>query len=149
MARVEAPGVDACVDLHEAPGFGELPIEYALEEARAHCEAAGKRLCSEREWETACRGEAGYRFPYGDEFIPTACACGGVPVRSAGTSNSCRSAFGVYDLSGNAAEWVESGALKGGDHEGDAFDVRCGARAFPSDEEGPRMRGVRCCVDPG
>lgn len=40
--------------------------------ARA-CANAGKRLCSEREWITACRGEQGRPFPYGNHYIPGAC----------------------------------------------------------------------------
>jgi formylglycine-generating enzyme required for sulfatase activity len=40
--------------------------------ARA-CANAGKRLCSEREWLTACRGERNRDFPYGDRYVPGAC----------------------------------------------------------------------------
>jgi hypothetical protein len=41
--------------------------------ARRACEAAGKRLCTELEWTTACRGEAGTQFPYGAEYREGAC----------------------------------------------------------------------------
>jgi sulfatase modifying factor 1 len=40
--------------------------------ARA-CANAGKRLCSEREWLTACRGQQNRDFPYGDRYVPGAC----------------------------------------------------------------------------
>jgi formylglycine-generating enzyme required for sulfatase activity len=36
-------------------------------QAALACEASGKRLCSSREWETACRGPRGTTFPYGAE----------------------------------------------------------------------------------
>jgi formylglycine-generating enzyme required for sulfatase activity len=41
--------------------------------AKRACENAGKRLCSEREWSLACRGQAGTRFPYGRSFDRPAC----------------------------------------------------------------------------
>jgi hypothetical protein len=41
--------------------------------ARAACERAGKRLCREDEWLTACRGPKNLRFPYGAHYVPLAC----------------------------------------------------------------------------
>ena len=41
--------------------------------ARAACAGAGKRLCTEQEWRTACRGQNNTRFPYGDEYRPGVC----------------------------------------------------------------------------
>lgn len=38
------------------------------EEAKVACENAGKRLCSAHEWRTACGGEQGRQFPYGDAY---------------------------------------------------------------------------------
>ncbi len=51
-----------------------LPSGYldGASAARA-CANAGKRLCSEREWTTACRGERDRPFPYGDHHEPGAC----------------------------------------------------------------------------
>ena len=48
---------------------GVLPNGYmsALTSVEA-CRAAGKRLCTESEWVTACRGESRTRHPYGDTF---------------------------------------------------------------------------------
>ena len=37
------------------------------------CRAAGKRLCTEVEWVTACRGESRTRHPYGDKYRPGVC----------------------------------------------------------------------------
>ncbi len=37
-------------------------------EAKRACENAGKRLCSATEWRTACGGQEGRQFPYGDAF---------------------------------------------------------------------------------
>lgn len=41
--------------------------------AETACKNAGKRLCSEEEWVTACRGEADRKFPYGDTYEPGRC----------------------------------------------------------------------------
>lgn len=50
------------------------PSGYATgEHARLACERAGKRLCSEAEWVTACRGQRQTRFPYGASFEAGAC----------------------------------------------------------------------------
>lgn len=46
-------------------------LSYHL--AKAACENAGKRLCSEEEWVTACRGESARKFPYGTSFAPAPC----------------------------------------------------------------------------
>lgn len=41
--------------------------------AETACKNAGKRLCTEEEWVTACRGEENRRFPYGETFEPGKC----------------------------------------------------------------------------
>jgi formylglycine-generating enzyme required for sulfatase activity len=53
---------------------GILPSGYVTGLlAREACAATGKRLCTKEEWKTACKGEAGRRFPYGDAFRDGAC----------------------------------------------------------------------------
>lgn len=41
--------------------------------AKKACTNAGKRLCSEKEWVTACGGERGTKYPYGDRYRVFAC----------------------------------------------------------------------------
>jgi hypothetical protein len=43
------------------------------EQAMRACLGSGKRLCAADEWERACRGAAGTRFPYGDRRQRRAC----------------------------------------------------------------------------
>lgn len=43
------------------------------EMAQVACQKAGKRLCKEDEWVTACRGERQTQFPYGEKFEANAC----------------------------------------------------------------------------
>lgn len=44
--------------------------------AKRMCEAAGKRLCTEQEWTTACRGERNTQFPYGPTYQAGSCNVG-------------------------------------------------------------------------
>ena len=37
------------------------------------CRAAGKRLCTESEWVTACKGQKGTKFPYGEHYRQGVC----------------------------------------------------------------------------
>jgi formylglycine-generating enzyme required for sulfatase activity len=41
--------------------------------AKKACSAAGKRLCTEDEWVTACRGRADTKFPYGAHYAAARC----------------------------------------------------------------------------
>lgn len=53
---------------------GVLPNGYLSRKlAETVCSNAGKRLCSEAEWVTACRGEADTDYPYGAEYRADAC----------------------------------------------------------------------------
>lgn len=136
------------MDLYEAPGFGDMPTAASIEEARGACARADARLCTEAEWEAACRGPLGALYPYGDAYRAGACVTEDERPRTVGQRNACRSGFGTYDMSGNAVEWVEEGFLKGGGHSADAFGARCGARAV-ADERPENITGFRCCRDPG
>jgi formylglycine-generating enzyme required for sulfatase activity len=53
---------------------GTVPNGYlTYYAARAACQNAGKRLCREEEWVTACRGERQLEFPYGAHYLPGKC----------------------------------------------------------------------------
>ena len=65
---------DAAPKAVPRPRFGVVPSGYVSGHgARQACEAAGKRLCSETEWKTACRGEQERDFPYGDDYRHGVC----------------------------------------------------------------------------
>ncbi len=102
-------------------------------EALAMCTAAGKRLCTEAEWQDACDGTVGAGgnlYPYGgttfadyvddycngkdfdpdcsgnvDEILVTTGFMYVCPVPQADT---CVSAFDAYDMSGNLSEWTST-----------------------------------------
>jgi sulfatase-modifying factor enzyme 1 len=53
---------------------GSLPQAYlSYTQAKRACENAHKRLCRKEEWVTACRGQKGTQFPYGDSFRAGRC----------------------------------------------------------------------------
>jgi sulfatase modifying factor 1 len=53
---------------------GNLPSGYVSGElAQEACTSAGKRLCKENEWVTACRGAKQTDFPYGPRYRQEAC----------------------------------------------------------------------------
>ena len=53
---------------------GVVPQGYLSHDlASQACANAGKRLCSETEWQQACRGASGNPFPYGSAYVPMRC----------------------------------------------------------------------------
>jgi hypothetical protein len=53
---------------------GVVPQGYlSYYTAKKACTNAGKRLCTEKEWVTACGGEHGLKYPYGDHYKVFAC----------------------------------------------------------------------------
>ena len=149
-----------CVDRYEYPNqVGGAPlVNVSFRQAKQSCEAAGKRLCGEDEWERACKGPAGTRFPYGNEFEEGTCNVGKddqpKAPRASGASQQCRSGFGVVDMSGNVAEWTSSPMaggdfiLKGGDAAHPDYASRCANRAAMSSGKRSASVGFRCCAEP-
>jgi sulfatase modifying factor 1 len=53
---------------------GAIPQGYlSYYTAKKACTNAGKRLCAEHEWVTACEGERALKFPYGERYRTLAC----------------------------------------------------------------------------
>ncbi|MEM6292950.1 MAG: SUMF1/EgtB/PvdO family nonheme iron enzyme [Myxococcota bacterium] len=142
-------GADVCMESGEYPGLREIPkTQVTLADAKKACEDGGRRLCSASEWKLACRGAEGRRQPYAGARVEGRCndALDGVGqnLSRSGARAECVSPEGVYDLVGNVGEWVDGGAVLGGD----AMTNRasCTTRKKPGASTMSPAIGFRCCV---
>jgi formylglycine-generating enzyme required for sulfatase activity len=101
-------------DIMNQPQHSKRPVvNINWSDAVTFCKWAGKRLPTEAEWEKAARGTDGRTYPWGDEAPTRLHANFGkkewdnhlalVPV---GSFEMGKSPYGIYDLAGNAWEWV-------------------------------------------
>lgn len=180
VASLPKRELDFCIDRYEYPNaYGELPLVVVTHaEAAAFCKKESKRLCSEDEWTFACEGEEALPYPYGYERDTSKCNIGvlgpgptkdmfaprtthdtakGIDLswrgKRSGEVATCKSPFGVMDMTGNVDEWTESARkygrrmiMKGG-HWGPARQ-----RCRPATRgHGPYYirydQGFRCCSD--
>jgi eukaryotic-like serine/threonine-protein kinase len=92
------------------PEFKDYPVIYVTwGQAKAYCEWARRRLPSEAEWERAGRGDDFRTFPWGEDKADGRLANFNMLVGDTsrvGTYPAGASPFGVLDMAGNVAEWV-------------------------------------------
>ncbi len=73
--------------------------------ANEYCQAVGKRLPSEAEWEAAARSDLALLYPWGSN--PNAVSLPTTNTYPVGSNPANRSPFGLYDMAGNVWEWVD------------------------------------------
>jgi formylglycine-generating enzyme len=76
---------------------GVIPQGYfSRNQAEGACEAAGKRLCTDTEWVTACKGRRPTLYPYGDDYVEGRCNDHGVsPLRALHGGDDSPETFGI------------------------------------------------------
>jgi sulfatase modifying factor 1 len=161
-----------CIDRFEYTSPGEsLPLNYAsFQRANSVCQALGKRVCTESEWNFACEGEEMRPYPYGfarqakcnqdrDDLYEAnphrqILADRREPARA---RPECVSPFGVFNMTGNMDEPV----LREGSAHIDPFRNalkggwwmparnRCRPATTAHDDYYQDIQvGVRCCSGP-
>lgn len=153
--------------------------------AKKLCETEGKRLCTEAEFNFACEGPDMLPYVYGYERDPAVCnfdkpyrypdhsrqmleydECLADPICKAelerldqreriGERKTCVSWAGVFDLNGNANEWVELPGEKPPNRSGlkggwwGPIRARCRPTVtFHKESDYGYEAGFRCCADP-
>ncbi|GEM_PF-1203493 len=127
---------NAINDLKAVSLAGVVPQGYISgDQAALACQNAGKHLCTQKEWLTACQGNTNNKFPYGNAEVPTQCNYGRAhpDVKTAeapnakydltdpqvnknyalsitGNFGNCATPQGAFDMTGNLQEWVNDGS---------------------------------------
>lgn len=164
VAEAEIPGEQLVlrefyIDVFPFPNEdGAIPLSGLDQpQAAALCAERGKRLCSELEWERACKGPDNRVYEYGDVYRSEHCGTGTDPgLRPSGLRVGCRSDFGVRDLHGGVFEWTSSAwgrgssgnlvTVRGGNGTAGEVVGRCAnGRGLAPDTKSTNV-GFRCCA---
>ena len=143
------------IDVFPYPNDPTKParVDVSRDEAAELCKADGKRLCTELEWERACKGPSNTTFEYGAGYSQQNCK-----VQSdlaLDKRPKCVSGFGVKDMHGLVWEWTASAwgrgssgdlaTVRGGHGPLPVLQARCAnGQGRPPANKGKEV-GFRCC----
>jgi hypothetical protein len=125
-------------------------------EADAYCRWAGKALPNERQWQRACQGDDGRKYPWGNQPLTppqTATATESGTSYTApsvvGSMPQTQSPYGVYDMAGNVLEWTQTArdsqkVLCGGSGSSYTPNVGCDVRYTLLPGIAANFVGFRC-----
>jgi formylglycine-generating enzyme required for sulfatase activity len=114
-------------------------VHVSQSDASAYCEAQGKRLPTEAEWEHAARGEARTTFPWGDDWSPDRAVFAAESTMPVGSRAAGRTASGLDDMAGNVWEWTSTEAPAAAPQDRGEVFVKGGSWA---DADPARLRGA-------
>lgn len=142
LPEVEVPAFD--IDALPYPNDPSQPAQTGVARAEAArlCAARGRRLCSEIEWELACRGAADTAFPGGAQWDPATCGRGEL--------GACATREGVLAMGTRAAEWTrdaidERAVIRGAGRDAAAALHRCATRRTAAPDAAGLEVAFRCC----
>jgi formylglycine-generating enzyme len=129
-------------------------------DAIAYCRWAGSRLCTKDEWIAACSNDGERTYPYGGTYDASKCNGEGASTLSPVQSfAACSGGYpGLFDMSGNASEWVfdcvdgmgasgsnDSCGVMGGAAGSAESELACAPGEDDRRSRTAILRGFRCC----
>ncbi len=164
LPSIEIPMGGFYMDVLPYPNeAGAIPqTNVTRDEAARLCGAKSKRLCTELEWERACKGPQGTRYEYGEDYRAPVCNTGVAVEQAArkpsGDMLACASGFGVRDMHGSVWQWTDSawgrgvgrdfGVLRGGNSTAGEIVGRCANALGRPPSTASATMGFRCCAGP-
>jgi formylglycine-generating enzyme required for sulfatase activity len=147
------------MDQYPYPNEPGKPAKVGVtwQEAKELCEQRGKRLCSELEWERACKGTKNHTYMWGEGFKKG--QCDGRTDHLTDQRATCKTDFEVMDMMGLALEWTASDwergpatgqkVVRGARAEKVSWlSARCAHSRKRDPNKGYDNLGFRCCKGP-
>jgi sulfatase modifying factor 1 len=134
-------------------------------DAFTYCSAKGKSLCpgtlnapKKGAWYDICSSNGANSYPYAGAHQSQYCNdSGSSGLAGSGSKTECVTPSGVYDMTGNAGEWLDACAgtaqtelcdVRGGSYLDNASLAACDGSVSVAKETGLPNVGFRCCWSP-